>query len=131
MEILTYPDIRLSRLARPASGVSRELLGQMFDLLQEHCGMGLAAPQVGIDARLFVTDWGEVFVNPVFHGKGTMVNSVEGCLSLPTEMYTIKRFSEIVFENGQTYRGRQAMVIQHEYDHLQGLLLKDLGTRLQ
>ena len=63
--------------------VTQADIDEMFDLMRKYGGLGLAAPQVGINARLFITYWGEVFINPeIIEGIGYYL-AEEGCLSLP------------------------------------------------
>jgi len=97
----------------------------MFRLLTDSGGLGLAAPQVGIDARFFITTWGEVFVDPVFVYATHPITIVENCLSLPGKSYMKHRWSLIELGDGRVYNGLDAVVIQHEMDHLNGRLLCD------
>ncbi len=99
------------------------LIDQMFNLMLEKKGLGLAAPQVGIDARLFVSRWGEVFVNPVIVVREIPCTTYEGCLSLPGIERGVARFNKIVLADGRTYTEGRAIVIQHELDHLNGVLI--------
>lgn len=99
---------------------------EMVQLLRETKAAGLAAPQVGIDARFFVTAWGEFFVNPEIVDADNAVYSVEGCLSLPEVTCCKRRWKTIRLADGRKYEGFQAVVIQHELDHLNGVLITDL-----
>src|SRR5208282_4884758 len=99
------------------------LIDKMFNFMVERKGLGLAAPQVGIDARLFVTRWGEVFVNPRIAEKSIPCKVWEGCLSLPGVERCTTRFNKIVLADGKVYTEGRAVVIQHELDHLDGILL--------
>ena len=102
-----------------------ETVARIFRLLEETGGLGLAAPQVGIDARFFVTAWGEVFVNPRIVYGIDKVPSEEGCLSLPGVTRVKRRCRKIVMADGRTFEGQKAIVIQHETDHLNGILITD------
>ena len=102
-----------------------DTIQQMVHLLEETGGLGLAAPQVGIDARLFVTVWGEVFVNPTIVRREGEVRCQEGCLSLPGVTRLKKRCRSVVLADGRIFEGEQAIVIQHETDHLDGILITD------
>jgi peptide deformylase len=116
----------LHRVCRPSFVLDADVIPQMFTLLVELGGLGLAANQVGIDARLFVTAWGKVFVNPgILRAEGPCVSAQEGCLSLPGVVRFKSRCQRIVLAGGDTYEGQQAVVIQHEIDHLNGILLTD------
>jgi peptide deformylase len=98
----------------------------MFDLMSKSNGVGLAAPQVGVLLRLFVTAWGEVFINPeIEQSSPNITTAVEGCLSLPGLNLAIPRPDWVALRHGQRYEGLQARVIQHEMDHLNGRLIKD------
>lgn len=124
MQILTYPHPSLSRVCRRDFTVSMDDINQMFFLLREHGGFGLAAPQVDIDARFFVTTWGDIFVNPRIVNGGRPIKITEQCLSLPGETYEVKRWSRIKLATGQVFKGIKAVVIQHECDHLDGITIR-------
>jgi len=97
------------------------VIPEMFTLMRVRCGYGLSAPQVGIDARLFVTDWGEVFVNPTITQRSQRrISMDEECLSFPNVVTSMSRYVQIEM-CGCRYYGRQAAVLQHELDHLNGL----------
>jgi peptide deformylase len=100
-------------------------INQMFELMRAKGGLGLAAPQVGIDARLFVTGWGQVFVDPQIVVARDERLVPEGCLSLPGVEVQALRFNNIVLANGERFEGLQAQVIQHEIGHLNGILITD------
>jgi peptide deformylase len=123
---LVKPDDPILHTICPETFVIQvETVQQMFDLLAANQGLGLAAPQVGINARLFVTAWGEVFVNPqIVHGEGT-IRCHEGCLSLPGVDCFKRRAARITLADGRTYERLKAIVIQHETDHLNGVLITD------
>lgn len=122
LQILTLPDKRLLKVCRADFTVHVGLIGEMFRLMMENHGLGLAAPQVGIDARLFVTCWGEVFINPQYVGVGKRRPIQEGCLSVPGRLGVRNRYTTVEI-NGRRYEGMQAVVIQHETDHLDGILI--------
>jgi peptide deformylase len=76
-----------------------------------------------------VTHWGEVFVNPniiprMADGKDT---APESCLSLPGKTWMVERFNTVQVD-GKFYTGLHARIIQHEYDHLHGILIDTEGT---
>jgi len=112
------------------------LIESMFRTMHEEKGIGLAAPQVGVNIRLFVVDIGDgpvVLINPkILRKKGSVVME-EGCLSIPGVMVDVKRPEEITVrytdqENKQqqkTCSELLARVIQHENDHLNGKLIVD------
>ena len=141
MEILHYPDPRLTAESSPLGRVTAEVLArveEMFRLMYEVRGIGLAAPQVGWPVRLVVADWGsreqpapEVWINPaVIRAEGEETGS-EGCLSFPGLELQIARPTSLrlKFRNlegkavERTLEGLPARVAQHEMDHLDGLLM--------
>ncbi len=107
------------------------LIDMMFNFMVEHKGLGLAAPQVGIDARLFVTRWGEVYINPRIVEVSIPCTVWEGCLSLPGVERGISRYNKIVLADGRTYTEGRAVVIQHELNHLDGILIIDLDDEVK
>ena len=125
MQLVSPDDPILHRVCRPDFTLEVETIAQMFRLLEETGGLGLAAPQVGIDARFFVTAWGEVVVNPRIVYGIAKVPSQEGCLSLPGVTRFKRRCRKIVMADGRAFEGQQAIVIQHESDHLNGILITD------
>ena len=119
----------------------KKLSERMIKIMYEAPGVGLAAPQIGINKNIFVFDAGEgpnVAVNPKkIEVEGSAV-FLEGCLSLPGYYWEIERpeYSKIYCQNinGEdiTYEGEELMgrVLQHEYDHLKGkLLLSSLSRK--
>ena len=123
MQILTAPHPMLALECRRDFTVTFDQIQEMFALMREHNGMGLAAPQVGIDARLFVTDWNQVFVNPEIVEHSESVSFMrEGCLSMPGEFWTLGRWKWIKLSSRERFEGIQARCIQHELDHLDGVM---------
>lgn len=113
------------------------LINGMVKLMIENQGCGIAAPQVGVNKRLFVAILDnsrlELFVNPtiVSHGEETETNT-EGCLSIPDKHGEVERYItiKVKYFNGkenktETFEGMNARIVQHEYDHLQGILYID------
>lgn len=121
---------------REVTGDYADLVARMAEIMHEANGVGLAAPQIGILQRLFVYDAGDglqALINPVImQRKGEQIGS-EGCLSLPGLYGDVARANEVVVkgldETGKSVRiraeGLKARVIQHEYDHLDGVLFID------
>ncbi|MGD2215464.1 MAG: peptide deformylase [Gemmatimonadales bacterium] len=117
----------------------RELAEQMFEAMYMGEGIGLAAPQVGVLKRLFVMDIREdevepqAVVNPVIVEHSGLERGEEGCLSLPGLVGTVERSARIVMEGldpeGKPLRIEAsellARCIQHEIDHLDGILFID------
>jgi len=125
MKLVKPDDPILHRVCRPDFTIDGDDIQTMFRLLAETDGLGLAAPQVGIDGRLFVTEWGEVFVNPVFTRLGDPLVFHEGCLSFPGRLCARLRHPAVRMADGRVYEGLKAIVIQHEADHLDGICITD------
>ena len=137
---LGHPALRTK--ARPVgkpTGETRKLVQRMKAAMEAEHGMGLAAPQVGVDLRVIIYRLPEenapfrVIVDPrIVQAKGEQVGE-EGCLSIPYLHGDVKRAREIVVK-GMDLQGRpirrrasdlEARVIQHEVDHLDGVLFVD------
>ena len=157
MRIMTYPEPFLRRKVQPVKEITQELLaniGPMFETMYAAKGVGLAATQVGIDQTIFVLNIsGEpsdelVFVNPELVSSEGEVFDVEGCLSLPGLEAKLRRAESVVVRaldvEGREFElegtGYLARALQHEIDHLAGILFIDkigpaarigLRTRLQ
>lgn len=142
-EILTAPDPRLLVKAPPVEKVNseiRKLMDNLLDTLHHRDGLGLASTQVGISKRVVVIDLGErygirskplLMANPELQWVSTDTQvTQEGCLSLPSFYENVVRPLEVhvsyVDENNQQQRleasGLLADCIQHEIDHLNGVL---------
>ena len=131
-----------------------ELIGNMWDTMYAAKGVGLAAPQIGLSVRLFVIDatpflddenmddfelnsiknFKKVFINPkIIEENGNLWEFNEGCLSIPEIREDVSRRSKIVIEyfdenfqsNKLELSGLAARVVQHEYDHIEGILFID------
>lgn len=131
----------------------RTLLADMFETMYEARGVGLAAPQVNLSIRLFIVDadpfgdeeplaagFKKVFINPVILERtGEEVLFEEGCLSFPgireeimrPESIRIRYRDENFAEQEETYVGILARIIQHEYDHIEGILMVDHLSNLK
>lgn len=147
LHLVLYPSPALTRVAERVElfdAKLRSFAQQMIALMYENGGIGLAAPQVGVSRRLIVVDWSEhydvdqryahVLVNPVWTFKSADTEvAAEGCLSLPGMSVNAER-SLLVRCEYQDLRGNrqycetrnlQARVLQHEVDHLDGLMMFD------
>ena len=128
-----------SKLVKEVGPAERMLIASMFDTMSGQKGIGLAAPQVGINEQIFVVDTGKdafAVINPkIIRAVGSEV-SEEGCLSIPHLQVNVKRSKEIevefINEDNRLVRakisGLLAKVFQHENDHLQGKLIVDYLT---
>ena len=125
-----------SALVKEVGVSERMLIRSMLETMYSHKGIGLAAPQVGINQQIFVADVGDgpvVIVNPKIVRKSGVTNREEGCLSIPGVMANIKRPAKIwvkyIDENNQVveqeYSDLMARVFLHETDHLLGKLIID------
>ncbi len=145
MEIAVYPNPVLKIKAEPIEDINNEICQiaeEMLDTLYDACGVGLAAPQVGLSIRLVVLDitgekTGErVFVNPYIAEERGETMEEEGCLSFPDVMGKIIRsqYVKIVAYNlkGEKFEieaeGLLSRAWQHEIDHLNGCLFIDKMT---
>lgn len=145
MEVVKYPDPVLRRGGQPVTVFDQELAetaGEMLRTMYAHRGVGLAAPQVGLERDLLVlnptgdpelNDQERILVNPRIVSKKGRVWGEEGCLSFPGLYVEVERFERIVVVY-QDVEGREheeraedflARVIQHEMDHLEGVLLTE------
>jgi len=120
----------------------RMLIQSMINTMHESKGIGLAAPQVGINQRILVGDIGEgpiAVINPHIIYRSGSVEMEEGCLSIPEVTIKVKRAEKIVLqyldENNceveKAYEGLMARVILHEIDHLDGKLIIDYANSLE
>jgi peptide deformylase len=145
MQIVRYPHPALRWKSRDITRIDdtlRNVVGRMFELMYESKGIGLAANQVGLPLRLFVVnvsgdpekkDEEVVFINPVIRNRSGSSVGEEGCLSLPGLYADVARPEAITVEafdlEGQPFRVKvddlPARVIQHETDHLDGVLFID------
>lgn len=119
-----------------------QLLDDMAETMYEEPGIGLAAPQVGISKRVIVVDVGDglhKLINPkIVHSEGSEVGS-EGCLSVPGKIGDVERFTSIIVKamdpTGKIVKieaeGLFARCLQHEMDHLDGILYIDKATNVR
>lgn len=144
MEIVHYPHPTLRHKSTPIKRVNarlKKIVAEMFDLMYEAAGVGLAANQVNLGIRLFIMNEsgtrgdGEefVFINPVISKPKGSEERQEGCLSLPDLYGNVIRPREVRVQGynlqgkpfDQTVDGLFGRIIQHETDHLDGVLFID------
>ncbi len=160
LQIVKYPAPVLRQKARPVDAVTenvRAVADRMLELMRQAQGIGLAAPQVGLNWRLFVvdiastedhpldvdppeaTDGPQVYINPVLSNPvGPPSPMEEGCLSLPEirgdvlrpPVITIRALDASGRPFTQTAGGLLARCWQHEMDHLDGVLILDRMTQM-
>ncbi|MBR1943476.1 peptide deformylase [bacterium] len=145
-KVLTFGDKFLREKAKDVHKVSRkiqDLVTDLLDTMYAKNGVGLAAPQIGEAYRVFVIDVSTgdeplnpiVFINPKIIKKSGATISREGCLSFPEAFTDVKRYSDVMIK-AMDRKGRSfvleahdgtllARAIQHEYDHLDGILFVD------
>lgn len=148
LDILHFPDPRLRTKAKPVTAVTdqiRTLIDNMFETMYDAPGIGLAATQVNFHQRIIVIDLSEerdtphVFINPQLTLAGEVIDTEEGCLSVPGfyEAVTRREFCtvEALDRNGEPFtleaEGMLAICIQHECDHLEGKLFVDYLSGLK
>lgn len=155
LPIVAYGDPVLKRKGDEISNDSPELqqlIDDMFETMYGASGVGLAAPQIGKSIRLFVVDgspfadddedpmakgmedFKKVFINPIIlEEEGNEWSFSEGCLSIPQIRENVHRQPKIKIEyydrewkqHTETFDGYKARIIQHEYDHIEGILFTD------
>ena len=150
-EIITVPNPLLKTVSKPVDAINSKILGILNDMLETMYaapGIGLAAIQIGIPKRLLVIDIGRdnenrdphFFINPEILDPAEELSSFEeGCLSVPGVWEEIERPNEcnVRFldingdEKNIRYSGMMATVIQHEMDHLNGIVFVDYLSRLK
>lgn len=136
-----------------------QLINNMWETMYEACGVGLAAPQIGLGIRLFIIDatpfsedkklsleeqeqlknFKKVFINPTLDEFGEYWAFNEGCLSIPNVREDVYRQEEIKIcyfdenfnKHKEIYTGIIARIIQHEFDHIEGVLFTDKLSSLK
>jgi peptide deformylase len=148
--VTVYGDPLLRKKTKPIEkdheGLS-EIIENMWETMYNSDGVGLAAPQVGLSIRMFMVDatsgaeeepelkdFKRVFINPeIIETKGEEWVMNEGCLSLPEIREDVKRPDEVIIKyldenfepHEEEFKGYAGRIIQHEYDHLEGILFID------
>jgi len=136
--VLQYPDKALTQLSTPVEDFEDEEFINLIDNLRDTCaayrGEGIAAPQIGVNKRVFVIgidkDAFKVYVNPELVDSDGKEMNKEGCLSFPgivefverAEDVTVKAQDELGVEFTVSADGVEAIALQHELDHLDGIL---------
>ncbi len=156
LPIIETPDARLKTISTPVDGVDdalRAFIKDMFETMYDAPGIGLAAIQVGVAKRVLVIDLQErdeesgavireprVFINPeIVEMSEDLTVYSEGCLSVPDQYADVERPSIIkakwLDENGKAHEevidGLLAICLQHEMDHLNGILFIDHLSKLK
>lgn len=153
LDILKYPDPFLKTKAKPVTKVddeTKKLIGDMIETMYAARGIGLAATQVGVNKRVAVLDVPDcedyqkgknlfAIINPEIVSHEGEIKYEEGCLSVPGFTAEVKRFSGIVVagldKDGNAIEinagGLLAIALQHEIDHLNGVLFIDRLSKLK
>ena len=156
LPIIEVPDPRLRLLSKPVEEVNdelRDLIGDMFDTMYDAPGIGLAAIQVGVPRRVIVMDLQaeedeegkpirapRVFINPeILDPADEHSIYTEGCLSIPDQFADVERparcrvkwLDEQGVAHDEQFEGLLATCIQHEMDHLEGVVFIDHLSRLK
>lgn len=138
--ITHYPAPVLAGTAEPVEKIDdniRQLTEKMTDIMLEHKGIGLAAPQAGVPLRVFIISLDgtrgnvKVYINPTVTLAGEPSSIEEGCLSVPGVHTKIRRYTKCTVtatdldgnEFTEQAEGLYARALQHEYDHLQGMTI--------
>ena len=151
-EVVLFPDPRLKLVSKPIDEITdeiRQLAADMIEVMYDEPGIGLAAPQVGVSLRLFVidTEWSDeevgrhplVVLNPEISEREGRITWDEGCLSVPDYNAVVERDAKILLRGidldgkpiEERAEGLRAVCIQHEVDHLDGILFIDRISRLK
>jgi peptide deformylase len=144
LKIRTYPDEVLKKKAEPVKEIDsdvQKLIADMIETMHSSSGIGLAATQVGVSKRIIVIDLSSVekdsspivIINPEIVESDSLIDSEEGCLSIPGYRSVIKRAGRVVVrgldKEGKEIKvegtGLLARALQHEIDHLDGILFVD------
>ncbi len=148
LNILEYPDKRLRTIAKPVISVDENIQQQvknMFETMYDAPGIGLAATQVNFHQRIIVIDISDqcnepiCFINPKIIEKSGEIECEEGCLSVPEYYENVIRANDIkvqaLNQDGESFEIEAsemlAVCIQHEIDHLDGILFVDHLSKLK
>lgn len=148
LDVLIYPDENLAKVCQPVENVDDELrqfIDDMFETMYDHEGIGLAAPQVNVLKRVITIDIeGDkadqiVLINPEIVASSGETGIEEGCLSIPGCRALVPRKEKLTVKalnrNGEEFTldadGLLAICIQHEIDHLNGVLFVDHISQLK
>lgn len=143
--VLYHPHPVLRDIAAPVDAFDsdlKDLVSDMFETMDEYRGVGLAAPQVGMSSRILVVSYKKhrfEIVNPEIVSASGEAWDEEGCLSLPGVTLNMKRYARIHVKGFSVVgrpivvreKGFLARILQHEIDHLNGVLIIDNGLPVE
>ncbi len=138
-DVVAYPQAILKKITKPVKAIDEDILKiirEMIDVMFKTKGVGLSANQIGYNLRIFVAspklkrEEVYIFINPRIISKSGIQTDQEGCLSVPGFGAFVKRYNKINVEaldiEGKRFRleteGFMARIIQHEMDHLNGMI---------
>lgn len=144
-EIIAYPDPILRKRSEVVEEIGedlKKLVNDMTETMYASSGIGLAAIQIGVPKRVIVVNAGEglvVLINPEIEAAEGETRMEEGCLCLPGVMVEVKRHEKVIVsglsETGEAItlhaEGLLARALQHEIDHLEGVLIVDKVSKLK
>jgi len=145
-KITHYPAEVLAGQAKPVENIDdniHQLVKKMTEIMIEHKGIGLAAPQAGVPLRRFIISLDgspqnvRVYINPTVTSDGTLGSNEEGCLSVPNVFTKIRRYKTCKVtatdldgsEFSEEAEGLYARALQHEYDHIEGIIIVNRMTQ--
>lgn len=110
---------------------------EAYRVMSRESGIGIAAPQIAVFYRWYVTPTMGIVINPTITNKENSVSIIEGCVSIPGKWFETTRYKNITLEyydiemnhNVKEYEDYESFVVQHEVDHLDGILISDHGER--
>jgi peptide deformylase len=141
-DVTHYPAAVLAKAAKPVEKIDesiKQLIDKMTDLMIEKKGVGFAGPQAGAALRIFIVSLNgkrenvRVYINPTLVCEGKLDTGEEGCLSVPGIFTKIKRYKKCTVSatdlEGKKFTeeadGFYARVLQHEFDHIEGITIAD------
>ncbi|MHC4103826.1 MAG: peptide deformylase [Planctomycetota bacterium] len=144
--ITHYPAEVLANKAEPVEKIDEnisQLVKKMVEIMLERKGIGLAAPQAGVPLRLFIISLDgtvqnvKVYINPTITPEGSLGANEEGCLSVPGVFTKIRRYKKCKVtatdldgnEFSEEAEGLYARALQHEYDHIEGIIIVNRMTQ--
>jgi len=146
LEIRTFGDAALREKALKVDEITPEiekLIKDMLETMYASLGAGLAAPQIGVSKKIIVIDGEEeeplIFINPIILEKEGKLTEEEGCLSIPGVFSEVTRFEKVAVE-GINQKGEKVKItkdgligraLQHEIDHLEGVLFVDRVSKIK
>lgn len=140
MEILTEENKLLRRKSKRVAKIDdtvRNFAASLVETMRKNNGLGLSAPQVGVNKCIIVAlinEQEKIFINPeIIFQSEELEEAEEGCLSIPGKFFQKKRHKTITIKYRnlagycllETYEGLNARILQHEIQHLQGVLMTD------